>query len=94
MRLSLSPLTGQQYILLKNPDQYLEEERRRILMCVLYFGHLVSSATLCMDIFILQEEFYNYLDEEKEIDTPEEQTYQASDKTKLLLRLVLLSNLP
>ena len=26
MRLSLSPLTGQQYILLKNPDQYLEEE--------------------------------------------------------------------
>ena len=47
-----------------------------------------------MNIFILQEEFYNYLDEEKEIDTPEEQTYQASDKTKLLLRLVLLSNLP
>ena len=26
MRLSLSPLTGKQYILLKNPDQYLEEE--------------------------------------------------------------------
>ena len=26
MLLSLSPLTGQQYILLKNPDQYLEEE--------------------------------------------------------------------
>ena len=26
MRLSLSPLTGQQYILLKNPGQYLEEE--------------------------------------------------------------------
>ena len=26
MRLSLSSLTGQQYILLKNPDQYLEEE--------------------------------------------------------------------
>ena len=26
MRLSLSPLTGQQYIPLKNPDQYLEEE--------------------------------------------------------------------
>ena len=26
MRLSLSPLTGQQYILLENPDQYSEEE--------------------------------------------------------------------
>ena len=26
LRLSLSPLTGQQYILLKNPDQYLEAE--------------------------------------------------------------------
>ena len=26
IQLSLSPLTGQQYILLKNPDQYLEEE--------------------------------------------------------------------
>ena len=31
MRLSLSPLTGQQYILLKNPDQYLEEEEWGII---------------------------------------------------------------
>ena len=30
MRLSLSPLTGQQYILLKNPDQYLEEEKKKL----------------------------------------------------------------
>lgn len=33
------------------------------------------------------EEFFNHLDEEKDLDSPEEQTQEAADKTKLLLRL-------
>ena len=37
---------------------------------------------------VFQQEFFNHLDEEKDLDSPEEQTQEAADKTKLLLRYV------
>ena len=43
MRLSLSPLTGQRYLLLKNPDQYLKEEEDTLKILTLIF---LSSALL------------------------------------------------
>ena len=35
-----------------------------------------------------QKEFFDHLDEEKDLDSPEEQVQEAADKTKLLLRYV------
>ena len=43
MRLSLSPLTGQQYILLKNPDQYLEEEEACRAFYLFFATSLINS---------------------------------------------------
>ena len=61
IRLSLSPLNDQQYVLLKNPDQYLKEEDTLMKYVLIKYGMSKYTKTIQYKYECQFRTFFTYL---------------------------------